>query len=256
MKKSLSVIDLSSVLVINTKYRVADTSRLAINKKFIVGKEVLLLSVNNTTASVRHGGNKHEIPVRSLINVVGYVCKGVSHKNADGFVVVAKNKIGVEVGTAYLNPIAVDDETFTVEVDGKRITVPLDIVCSLVKTVKVESTLSSSVTLKKVKEKAQLSDNTMAVAAELMAPSDNRIDIEKLPAIVEKLLPNTNLSVLKTHLRQSDGVYADYDGNLFNTIEEADKSNTKLRHKLLQARLMVLINKRIENEFEQTREMK
>ena len=249
MNTSNSVIDLSSVLLINTKYRVVETTKMPLSKQFIIGKEVLLLSINNKTASVRHGGNKHEVPVRALINVVGYTCKGVAHKNADGFVVVSKNKLGLEVGTAYLNPVAVSDTTFTVEVDGKRITVPLDIVCSLVKNVKAES----NVGVKKIKNNTQLSDSVIETTAELMAPSDNRQDIERLPAVVQKLLPNTNLSVLRAHLRQSDGVYADYEGNLFNTIEEADKSNTKIRHKLLQDKLMVLINKRIENEFEQVR---
>ena len=62
MNTSNSVIDLSSVLLINTKYRVMETTKIPLSKQFIIGKEVLLLSINNKTASVRHGGNKHEVP--------------------------------------------------------------------------------------------------------------------------------------------------------------------------------------------------
>ena len=249
MNTSNSVIDLSSVLLINTKYRVMETTKIPLSKQFIIGKEVLLLSINNKTASVRHGGNKHEVPVRALINVVGYTCKGVAHKNADGFVVVSKNKLGLEVGTAYLNPVAVSDTTFTVEVDGKRITIPLDIVCSLVKNVKAES----NVGVKKIKNNTQLSDSAIETTAELMAPSDNRQDIERLPAVVQKLLPNTNLSVLRAHLRQSDGVYADYEGNVHNTVEEADKANTILRHKMLEQKILTMVEEHTRLEFQSNR---
>ena len=52
MNTSNSVIDLTSVLLVNTKYRVMETTKIPLSKQFIIGKEVLLLSIKIGRAHV------------------------------------------------------------------------------------------------------------------------------------------------------------------------------------------------------------
>ena len=245
----MSVIYIDSVLKPDTKYKVQDVSKFPKDKLYLVGKDVIFKAVIGTTASVRGtGGNMMEVPVRSLIKVNGFKAKGVAAKNADGFVVVAKNGLKIEVGTAYLNPTQVTNTHASFNIDGRIVKLPLDICAALVKEeVKIDKDV------KKELKKASKASGVSVHMVQALDSDANRKDLDAVPAFILKLFPQLNIDYVKDVLKQQDGVYADYEGNLFNTIEEADKSNTKIRHKLLQAKLMVLINKRIENEFEQVR---
>lgn len=246
-----SIILNNVVLIPNTKYKVQETSKFPKNRTFLIGKEVLFLKVTGSTASVRHLGNLHEVPVRSLINVIGYTAKGVKASNADGFVVVQQNTLGINVGTVYLEPVAITNEHFVIEAEGKRLSIPLNIVSALVKNENADTT--SIKKKEKISAVTGLDTSTIEHLDEMMAPSEIRKDIDKLPIVVEKLLPSTNFSVLKAHLREADGVFSDYEGNLHATISEADKANTLIRHKLLQAKLMILVSQKINNEFDKCR---
>ena len=233
-----------SVLEKQKQYTVQNVSHMK-DYSYLIGNKVLLLDINGSTASILKV-NKHYIPVRSLINVVGYTAKSVAIKNADGFAVVSRNTLGIPVGTAYLNPTRITTTHFFVEVDGKEIKVPLDIVCSLVK----DKSLQKSPKITTVSNKLGVPAQVVEDVSEFISPIENRKDILEIPASIVKLLPHVNLQDLRDQLKHKEDVYSDYDGNLHKTIAEADKANQKIRHKLNTDVLIKMVSDHLNIESE------
>lgn len=232
-----------AVLVKQKKYRVQKVSKYPTDdrRKALIGKDVLLLDIVGSTASVRWGDNKHWIPVRSLINVKGFTAKGVQAKNADGFVVYAQNSLKIEVGTAYLNPTNVTGTHAVFEIEGKTIKLPLDILASLVR--------DKIVVPKEIKKVAKQT----GIDPEVINLLDNpelRKDLEEIPSAILKLLPNVNISDIKDTLYNKNEVYSDYLGELHSSLVEVDKANTIIRSKLTEDALLELIKLNLKNEFE------
>lgn len=246
----MSAIYTDSVLKADQKYKIQDVSKFPKDRKYLIGMHVVFKSVSNTTAQVRAtGGNMLEVPVRSLVNVVGFTAKGVSAKNADGFVVIAQNNFKIPVGTAYLNPTGVNETHATFEVSGQTVKIPLDICAALVKdVVKVD---------KEVTKELKKSSKASGISVELVQAFEdesNRKDIDSIPSFVMKLFPNLNIDYIKDLLKQQDGVYADYEGNPHSTIEEADKANTIIRHKLFESKINAMVEEHTRIAFQKGRQ--
>lgn len=236
-----------SVLEIGKQYTVQDVSHMK-DYKYLIGQKVLLLDVIGSTASIRKM-NKHYIPVRSLIEVTGYKAKAVQVKNADGFAVVMQNKLNIPIGTAYLNPTRITNTNFTVMHDGKEVTIPLDIVCSLVKDSKAEKKPKIA---KAVKDKG-IPEVVAEDLMEFIAPSENRKDIVELPASLIKLLPHVNIQDIRDSITVEPGVYSDMEGNIHETIAEMEKSNTRIKHKMVTTILVDIAAKFLHQEAEDIR---
>lgn len=245
----MSVIYIDSVLKPDTKYKVQDVSKFPKDKLYLVGKDVIFKAVTGSTASVRGtGGNMMEIPVRSLIKVNGFKAKGVAAKNADGFVVVAQNGLKIEVGTAYLNPTQVTNTHATFIIDGRIVKLPLDICAALVKEeVKIDKDV------KKELKKASKASGISVHMVQALDSDTNRKDLDAVPAFILKLFPQLNIDYVKDLLKQQDGVYADYEGNPHSTVEEADKANTILRHKMLEQKIVLMVEEHTRLEFQSNR---
>lgn len=245
----MSVIYTDSVLKSDTKYKVQDVSKFPKDKQYLVGKEVIFKAVTGSTASIRGtGGNMMEVPVRSLIKVQGFKAKGVASKNADGFVVVAQNGLKIEVGTAYLNPTEVTNTHASFNIDGRIVKLPLDICAALVKEeVKIDKDV------KKELKKASKASGISVHMVQAMDSDANRKDLDGVPAFILKLFPQLNIDYVKDLLKQQDGVWADYEGNVHNTVEEADKANTILRHKMLEQKILLMVEEHTRLEFQSNR---
>lgn len=232
---------LDSVLVVDKRYQIQDVSKFPKAKQYMINQHCVLKQIVGSTAHVMFTGRMTEVPVRSLIQVTGYYAKGVNYKNADGFVVVKQNSLGLQVGTAYLNhdKEKSNDEYIFVTVHGKDMKIPFDILSALVAVKKKEKPLKSE----KIAEKTGLAPALVEVMAELDAPVGNREDDTDIPPAIVKLLPGVNLVELRDLIRTEEDVFFDYSGEAHKTIAECDKANTKLRYKRMKDRLMELTNK-------------
>ena len=198
-----------SILIENSQYVVQDYGYFPKKYNYLIGNKVLLLRVDQSTASIRYAGNKIFIPTRSLISIPEYIAKSVSTKNADGFAVVTKNNLGIPVGTAYLNHKGYTDTHFKVMVDGKELTIPLDIVCSLIKEKKKEKPINS----KKVNKLTGLPTELIEFTEEMIAPYENRKDIQEIPSTFSKMLPGVNLQELRDSIISDNIGCFDYHGD-------------------------------------------
>lgn len=227
-----------SILQLDKRYLVQDVSKFPKTKTFMIGQHCVLKQIVGSTAHVMFTGRMTEIPVRSLIQVTGYHAKGVNAKNADGFVVVKQNTLGIHVGTAYLNhnKIKSNSDYVYVEVNGKELKIPFDILSALVRDKKKEKPIK----VEKIANKTGLTPAMVEVMAELDAPIANRQDDDFIPPAIIRLLPGVNLVELRDLIRSEDDLFCDYSGEMHPTIAEADKANTKIRSKRMEDRLMAL----------------
>lgn len=238
-----------SILQYQQKYVVQDISKFPKTENYLIGTNVLLTDLANTSASIVSNGRKKWIPTRALIKVNGYIAKGVAAKNADGFVVVAKNTLGIAVGTAFINPDRIENGLGVFSIEGKVVKVPLAICCSLVK-------VKEKVSVNACKELKALRKDPDAVPEEVIEAIDsssNRLDIDGIPESVTRLLPNLNLKDIKESLYHSKDAYSDYDGNVHETIAECDKANTIIRNKLIQEACTTLIKEKLDKQWEAIR---
>lgn len=244
----MSVLYTESAIHTQKQYVVQQVSKFPSDKNFLIGKTVLVVEIEGTTASVRQGaGVRHYIPLRSLIHVQGYEAKSVHAKNADGFVVKCPNSLGIPVGTAYLEPTSVDESKGVVkfDIDGKVVTLPLSILIKLVrKTVKV--------TDKKVKKEAKSSPVPLTVI-EAVGGAIRGEGITSLPPAVTKLLPDLNIPVLIDTIKNAEEEVFDFKGDVHNNIGEALKANDKYIHELIQKIALEEVNKLLSQQFESIR---
>lgn len=238
-----------SALVIDKRYLVQEVSKFPKKKDYMIGQYCVLKQIVGSTAHVMFTSRMTEIPVRSLIQVPEYTAKGVQAKNADGFVVVTQNTLGIPVGTAYLNPEEVTKTHFKLTVAGKLVSIPLDIVAAL----KKNKALEKPVNAEKVSKATGVSPQLVVVVDELVAPHSNREDIKEVPPSLMKLLPGVNLVELRDTLLSSPMECFDYEGNVHSSIAECDKANTRIRHKGLTKLLVRRANQRFEEEAEAIR---
>lgn len=242
----MSTMYTESDLVKQKKFRVQAVSKFPTdNRKHLIGKDVLLLDISGSTASIRWAGeNKHYIPVRSLINVKGFTAQGVQAKNADGFAVVAQNSLSIPVGRAYLNPTSVSAKHASFDIDGKEVKLPLEILCSLVR-IKEKKTKE----IKKVAKETGVSPEMIR----LIDQPSNREPITAIPAFVSKLLPDLNIDDIRDIVNHEDDVISDFEGNPHATMAEADKANEIIRHKKLATKILALIQKQAEAQLTESR---
>lgn len=244
-----------SILQIDKRYLVQNVTKFPKLRSYMIGQHCVLKQIVGSTAHVMFTGRMCEIPVRSLIEVTGYHAKSVNAKNADGFVVIKQNNLGIAVGTAYLNH---DKEKSTAEyvvihVNGKEIKIPFDIVAALVSNRKKEKVVKAT----KLVKATGLPSEIIALTDELVAPIKNRLDINEIPASVLKMLPGVNIQELRDNLKtqlDEDTVYFDYEGNDHPTIAECDKANTKIRHKTLEKILTQDVLDKLKSDWKQIRE--
>ena len=236
-----------SVLKTDKRYLVQDVSKFPKAKSFMIGQHCILKQIVGSTAHVMFTGRMTEIPVRSLIDVVGFHAKAVSAKNADGFVVIKQNTLGLPVGTAYLNHVKEksDNDYVVIETNGKEVKIPFDILGALVRNKKKEKAVRSD----KIAGKTGFTPAMVEVMDELAAPHENRLDNDFIPSTIIKLLPGVNLVELRDLLRSESDVFYDYEGNDHKTISDCDKANTRIRHRLLKERLMKMANRTLEESW-------
>ena len=236
-----------SVLEINKRYMVQGVSKFPKSKEYMIGQYCILKQIVGSTAHVMFTGRMTEIPIRSLVDVTGYHPKGVSAKNADGFVVIKQNTLGIAVGTAYLNhdKEKSNSDYVVVNVNGKEVKIPFDILGALVRNKKKEKVVKAD----KIADKTGFTPAMVEVMDELAAPYENRQDDDFIPPAIVKLLPGVNLVELRDLLRSESDVFYDYEGNDHKTISDCDKANTRIRHRLLKERLMAMANRTLEESW-------
>lgn len=243
-----------SVLQIDKRYLVQNVTKFPKLRSYMIGQYCVLKQIVGSTAHVMFTGRMCEIPVRSLIDVTGYHAKSVNAKNADGFVVIKQNTLGIPVGTAYINH---DKEKSTTEyvvvhVNGKEVKIPFDILAALVSNRKKEKVVKAT----KLVKSTGLPSEVIALTDELVAPIKNRLDINEIPASVLKMLPGINIQELRDHIKtqmSENVVYFDYEGNDHPTIAECDKANSKIRHKELEKLLTKEVLDKFKEEWNESR---
>lgn len=231
-----------SILQYQQKYVVQDISKFPKTENYLIGTNVLLTDLANTSASIVSNGRKKWIPTRSLIKVNGYIAKGVAAKNADGFVVIAKNTLGIAVGTAFINPDRIENGVGIFSIEGKVVKLPLAICCSLVK---IKEKVSSN--LKALRKDP---DTIPEEVIEAIDSSSNRLDIDGIPESVTRLLPNLNLKEIKEAVYHTKNAYTDYNGDIHETIAECDKANTVIRYRMIQETCNTLIKEKLDKQWE------
>jgi len=243
----MSIIYTDSIVKTQKKYTVQNVSKFPQEKNFLIGKEVLVVEIEGTSASVRFGsGPRHWIPVRSLINVQGYEAKGVRSENADGFVIKSSNEYGFAIGTAYLEPTKIDTTHATFTVDGKEIKLPLSILIKLVrKTVKVKD--------RKVKKESKEAGIPVSVV-EAVAGAIKVPELTTLPSAVTKILPELNIPVLIDQVKNAEVEVFDFNGEVHDSITEALLSNEKYIHRLIQKTVMAEVRKVLDGQFNDIRD--
>lgn len=240
----MSSIYTDSELQVDSRYTVQDVTKLSRDTKRFVGLPAIFKQVVGSTAHVRITSTMQTVPVRSLINVKGFVAKGVQAENADAFAVIAQNNLGIPVGRAYLGPDSVTETHAVFTIDGKVIKLPLDILASLVR-------IKEKVP-KEVKKAAKKTGIPVEAVALLDSPED-RQDIEEIPSAIMKMFPNLNVKDLKETLYKQEGVFLDYHDNIHETLQEADRANAVIRHKILEAKLIELAEKNLKASFKEVR---
>lgn len=241
----MSTIYTDSILIKDRNYIVKDIPKLSKESKKLINCKCTFNYVIGSTAHGRITGNMNTVPVRSLIDVKGYIAKPVRAVNAHGFAVVAQNQLGIPVGQAYLNPTSVDDTYAVFDINGKEVKVPLDILASLVRIKEKKDTI-----VKRGTTKVSKATGVPSEAIDIIDTSDARVDIEEVPAFINKLLPNLNINDIRDRLKQKPGVFADYNGDIHETIEAADRANTLIRYSFIQEELTNKIKEEATEQFE------
>lgn len=241
----MSTIYTDSILIENTGYKVQDIPKLSKETKRFIGLKCLFNYMVGSTAHGRITGTMQAVSARSLIDVKGYEAKPVRAVNADGFAVVAQNQLGIPVGQAYLNPTSVDDTYATFDINSKEVKVPLDILASLVRIKEKKDTV-----VKRETTKVSKATGIPSEAIDIIDTSDARVDIEEVPAFINKLLPTLNINDIRDRLKQKPGVFADYNGDIHETIEAADRANTLIRYSFIQEELTNKIKEEATEQFE------
>ena len=243
----MSVIITESIVKTQKKYVVQNVSKFPQEKNFLIGKEVLVVELEGTSASVRFGsGARHWIPVRSLIHVQGYEAKSVHAKNADGFVIKGPNALNIEVGTAYLEPTKIDEQNVSFVIDGKELRFPLSIFIKLVrKTVKVKD--------RKIKKESKEAGIPVSVV-EAVAGAIKVPELSTLPSAVTKILPELNIPVLIDQVKNAEVEVFDFNGEVHESITEALLSNEKYIHRLIQKTVMAEVRKVLDGQFNEIRD--
>lgn len=244
----MSVLILETQLEDNKPYVINKVSHLQSDVLKLIGLKAIFKNVNGSTASVQVTGRMMSVPVRALVTVKGYEFKAVSYKNADGFVVTSKNDFGFKVGTTFLNPEAIDSNNALFNIDGKSIQVPLNILSSIVR--KKEKAVVK--VTKELRETSKTSGIPLEVIQDL-DNSKNREDLYEVPPFLVRVLPNLYIEDIVDVLKDKEGVFADYDGNIHATISEADKSNVLIRHKQLEVKFVELLELETKRQFENIR---
>jgi TATA-binding protein-associated factor Taf7 len=113
--------------------------------------------------------------------------------------------------------------------------------------------LKKKLSVKKELKKASKASGVSVHMVQALDSDANRKDLDAVPAFILKLFPQLNIDYVKDVLKQQDGVYADYEGNVHNTVEEADKANTILRHKMLEQKILTMVEEHTRLEFQSNR---
>lgn len=243
----MSIIYTDSIIKPNSFYEVQPTSKFPSQKSFLIGKRVIVQSIENTTVSVRQGSSSpHYIPLRSLYSVVGYTVKSVHAKNADGFIVNHVNDYKIVQGTAYLEPTDVTETHAIFTIDGKELKLPLSILIALVRNkVKVKDK-----TIRKEAKKSGVPVSVIeAVAGAIKVPP-----ITVLPSAVTKMLPNLNIPVLIDTIKNMDTEVFDFNGDVHSNVQSALLANEKFIHALIQKSVMVEVSKLLNSQFKEIRD--
>lgn len=241
----MSTIYTDSILVKDKNYIIKDIPKLSKETKRLTNQKCTFNYVIGSTAHGRVTGNMNTVPVRSLIDVKGYEAKPVRAVNAHGFAVIAQNNLGIPVGQAYLNPTSVDDTYATFDINGKEVKIPLDILASLVRIKEKKDTK-----VKRETTKVSKATGVPSEAIDIIDASEARTDIQEVPAFISKLLPNLNINDIRDRLRQKPGIFADYNGEVHETIEAADRANTLIRYGLIQEELSNIVKDETISQFE------
>ena len=221
-------VNVMGILVKQQSYRVQEVSHFDKDKAYLVGKKVLLLDIEGGQASVQYRGSKAWIPNRALIVHNGFVMKAVQIKNADAVAICVKNPL-IPVGVVFTEFSQKKDKTIVVTYNGVVRNIPENYICCMVAE-KVDEIVISA---RRVSKRTGIPTPVIEACQEVVAPASNRKDIEELPDILLRLFPNLDLVALREKLMNGEDVIFDYSGEMHTTLVDADKANTKIRHKLV-----------------------
>lgn len=241
----MSVIHTESAITVGNRYTIQTVSKFPQDKNFLIGKTVTVQSINGQEVSVRLGNSMpHWIPIRSLFFVDGYEIKGVHAENANGFMLKTPYA-GYLVGTAFLEPTKVKDDSITFTVEGKELIIPRNCFFHLVrKVVKIKD--------KKVRKEASQVGVPYTVVESIagaIIPEQNK----EMPSAVNKLLPSLNLEVLIDTIKNNAVEVFDFEGEVHNSVQAALLSNNAYIHRLIQKTVLLEVNKLLEEQFKALR---
>ena len=234
-----------SILETQSQYIVQDVPNFPKKYSFLIGKKVLLTEIGNQQVSVQRIGIKHWIPTKSIIKFDGYVFKGVNASKAEAFAVVQPNPL-YPIGTIFTDILNVTNTDFSTKINDRVTKVPLGIVLHMVK-------VKTKTDIVKNSKSNNVLNSAVTLTEELIAPEVNRKNIEEIPEVLSRLLPNVNIKALKEDLMQvSEGCW-DYEGNVHDCWADVDKANARIRHKTLTNHLIKLINNDFNDQCESIR---
>lgn len=241
------IIHIQSVLETDKTYRIQEVSKFPKKLAHMIGQNCILKQIVGGSVKVQNKGIMREILARSIIKVAGYTAKGVSNKNADGFIVTQQNILGLPI----LEPEITRNDYIEIQYNNRTIKVPFNILAALVQTKKIEK----NIPMERIAEQTGVSPKLVEVCDELLSSHENRKDIADIPAALIKLLPDVNLVVLRDKIRKSEDAWFDLKGNLHATIADAERENTKIRHRELTNALIEMSTVDFKRQAEEIRTM-
>lgn len=230
----MSSIYTDSILIPQQKYKVQDIPKAGKEAKRFKNQSALFTQIVLDEASVRITNNMHALPIRSLIYVEGFIANPVRAENAHGFAVVRQNNLDIPVGQAYLDPVRVSDTHAFFDIEGKEVSIPLTIVCSLVR-VKEKHAKE----IDKVVKETGVSHTLTKLLDDKEASKEPK---DPLPAFVKKLFPNLIVEEVRENITKQHNPVYDMDGNDHNTIAEAERANVRIKQRILTEHIKIMVN--------------
>lgn len=230
----MSYIYTDSILIPQQKYKVQDIPKAGKEAKRFKNQSALFTQIVLDEASVRITNNMHALPIRSLIYVEGFIANPVRAENAHGFAVIRQNTLGIPVGQAYIDPTRVNDTHAFFNIEGKEVSIPLNIVCSLVRVKEKHS--------KEIDKVVKETGVSHTLTTLLDIPSARKEPEDPLPAFVKKLFPNLIVEDVRKAIRKEHRPVYDMNGDDHNTIEEAERANVRIKQELLTRQIKIMVD--------------
>lgn len=238
INKEGCTVDFTDILLINEKYEIKDVVNFPSRLNYIKNKRALLLRIVKNNVSVSDPLTPQFVKTfssRILVKTEGYSISKASPLSSLGFnnFVVTGQNDWLPVGTRIHNPVAKSKEGITCyDTDGKPLLLPLEYVTVIIPN-------------KVKKNKSKGKKEPVVIEEQLPVPFKNEQEVLVLEKPVKKshvtvstnvncifngykILSTETLNTVKKDSFIKEGVFADLNGDVHQTLEDALKSNEKI----------------------------